>query len=211
MGEMTMNTYRASHRRGRRRIIIRLALGLIALGVVGWGAYASVALAGRPFGNRIRELPVESLQPGDPKREAILQEEATIERLRGKIPPSAAGSRAESWDPDVKSGIDDSGESPYPGREGLVIINAWHSGLTGAGKLTHVYVGLEDGTGLVVFAVSDLESGLEEVHSEYALPGGSGTPRITTARGSVVEIQTSTGLVFEFDLQRRVLSPAGRR
>jgi hypothetical protein len=206
---MTMKTCRTSHRRDRRRIVIRLALGLVAFGLLGGGAYASVALTGRPFGNRIRELPVESLQPGDPKREAILQEEATIERLLGQVPPSEAGSPAESWDPEVKSGIDDSGESPYPGREGLLITNAWHSGLTGAGKLTHVYVGLEDGAGVVVFAVSDLQSGLEEVHTEYSLPAGSGAPRIVGATGSVLKIRTSTGRLFEFDLQRRMLSPAG--
>jgi hypothetical protein len=205
---MTMNAYRTSHWRARRRITTWLALGLVALGLVGGGAYASVALGGRPLGNRIRELAVESLQPGDPKREAILQEEATIERLRGLAAPSAAGSPAESWDPDVESGIDDSGESPYPRREGLAITSAWHSGLTAARKLLHVYVGLEDGTGLVVFAVSDLESGLEEIHTEYPLPAGSGTPRVTAATDSVVEIRTSAGRLFEFDLQRRVLSPA---
>jgi len=205
-----MNTYRNSHRRGRR-IFIRLALGLVALGLVGGGAYASLALAGRPFSNRIRELPIESLLPGDPKREAILKEEATIDRLRGQAPPSPAGSPAESWDPDVEGGIDESGESPYPGREGLVITNAWHSGLTDAGKLTHVYACLEDGTGLVVFALSDLQSGLEEVHKEYRLPARSGAPRITAATGSVVEIRTSIGRLFEFDVERRVLSPADGR
>ena len=192
---------------GRRRLLVKWAVVGVTFSLVGGSTFVSLALAGRFSTHRPREIAIESLDPGDPKREAILQEEARIERLRRQAPPPEAGPPAEMWDPEVAAGIDDSGESPYPQRRGLVIVNAWHSGLSPAGKLTHLYAATEDGHGLVIFAVTDLLSGLEESHHEYALPGDAGTPRIVVAASGFVNIETSRGLRLSFDLAEGTLVP----
>jgi hypothetical protein len=193
-----MDTSRTPRRFHRTSIRVATAVLVAAAATV-----VAVSLAAaRPWSERPSEIPLTAVKPGSEKERILRRDQAQPTRAA----PSPQGRPTEAWSPDVEPSIDDSGESPYPQRRDLLIVNAWHGGVAADGTITSVYAGMEARKPLLIVVRADLLTGEEVFHREIALPGGVVEPRIAEVEDSTVRVDALSGERFILDLDALTLT-----
>jgi hypothetical protein len=208
MGEIAMNTKMMVHRLRRSRLARLGMTGGVALLVGATGLFVAVAAAGQFGGARRSEVAVQSLEPGSEKRQILQKEAQTAERLQGMSPPPIQGRPvAQGTFSGVVAHIEESTESAFPQRRSLHVSNFWSSDLNADHQITVVTAAEEFGRGLIIVSTLDLDTGIEQIQREIPLPVDSGTPRIVGFSGGILDIDSSSGSAFTFDVETMQLTP----
>lgn len=179
------------HVRARRFVILAI------VGVVAIIPVVSAAGSGGPAA----QMP--GAEPGTEKARLIDQAQVEYEAGLAATMAPAVGRPQEQWNPTIIEGISDTIESPFEGSS-FVLSNMWQSALT-KGRVTRVYVGTDKGKSLVVVTRHELQTGIEEMRHDFALPSGVGKPRLNAAAAGILGITTASGKIFSFDVGKEAL------